>query len=160
MNREIQITIIGCAIIFASMGFVLYEMNYDKSDIQPEKIPKEITIPFKMDPPSSPLADSVPTINDNTVIEESTYDLKIPANNTTIPFGTIKGTINNPAEGHPVIIQFLRSLDGPPVHVAQVDLKDDDTFEYQFRVFSIDDGIITHFFSGDYIIKIFATVNK
>ncbi len=159
MNREIQITIIGCAIIFASMGFVLYEMNYDKRTIQPEKIPKEITIPHKFGPPPT-LLESVPTINNNTVIEESTFDLKIPTNNTTVPFGTIKGTVNNPAEGHPVIIQFLRSLDGPPVHIAQVDLKDDDTFEYQFRVFSIDDGVITNFFSGDYIIKIFATVNK
>ncbi len=156
MNREIQITIIGCAIIFASIGFVVYEMNYDQmTTIQPKKIKMTFD-----DPPfqSNSLPDSTQKTNDNTSIAKSTILLKIPTNNT-IPFGTISGIVNYPTVGHPVIIQFFRSLDDSPVHVAQVDLNDDNTFEYKFRLFSIDDGITTHFFSGDYFIKIFATVN-
>ena len=97
-------------------------------------------------------------INNNTSIEKSSITLNIPANNT-IPWGIIKGNVTNPAVGHPVIIQFFKSLDDSPLHVAQVNLNDDNTFEYKFRLLSIDDGITTHFFSGDYFIKIFKTVN-
>ena len=143
MNREVLITLIGCAIIFAGVGFFAYSMNIDDMN-KPEKNFSDSTQNIK--------------INDNTSIKKSTAVLKIPANNT-IPWGTITGTVTNPAVGHPVIIQFFKSLDDSPVHVAQVNLNDDNTFEYRFRVFSIDDGITTHFFSGDYFIKVFSTVN-
>ena len=159
MNREIQITIIGCAIIFAGLGFVVYGMNSDQmTKSQPEKIPQEITKPFE-DVPLQPniLPDSTQKTNDNTRIAESNIILKIPANNTT-PFGTITGTVDNPATGHPVIIQFFKSIDDPPDHVAQVDLNDDDTFEYKFRLFSIDDGKTTHMFNGEYYVLIFRTI--
>lgn len=156
MNREVLITLIGCAIIFAGIGFVVYVMNSDVTPSQQERIPKEITIPFE---DMSFQSDSLPPkTNDNTSIAESNFVLKIAANNT-IPFGTISGTVDNPTKGHPVIIQFFKSLQDSPVHIAQVDVMDDNTFEYNFRVFSIDDGVTTHILSGDYFIKIFTTVN-
>ncbi len=71
----------------------------------------------------------------------------------------MKGKINEPTQGYPVIIQFFKSVEEDPVHVAQVDVKGDDSFEYRFRVLSIDEGQITHFFEGDYIVKIFKVIN-
>jgi len=84
--------------------------------------------------------------------------LQIPEDNK-FPWGTVTGKVINPALGHPVIIKFYKSLDEIPVHIAQIDLNDDNTFEYKFRLFSIDDGITTHIFEGEYYIEIFKTVN-
>ncbi len=162
MNREVLITLIGCAIIFAGVGFFAYHMNTDQMHKpQVEKIPQRVTIPDdSMTKPEKNFSDSTQNIkiNDNTSIEKSTITLNIPANNT-IPWGVIKGDVTDPTIGHPVIIQFFKSIDDSPVHVAQVNLDDDDTFEYKFRLLSIDDGITTHIFSGDYFIKIFKTIN-
>lgn len=162
MNREVLITIIGCAIIFAGVGFFAYHMNTDQMHKpQVEKISQRVAIPdVPIANPEKNFSDSTQNIkiNDNTSVKKSTITLNIPTNNT-IPWGIIKGDVTNPAADHPVIIQFFKSLDDSPVHVAQVNLNDDDTFEYKFRLFSIDDGITTHFFSGDYFIKVFKTVN-
>ena len=162
MNREVLITLIGCAIIFSGVGGFAYHMNTnDNYKSQSEKIPQRVAIPDDIiTKPNEFVSDSAKNIktNDNTSIEKSTITLNIPANNT-IPWGIIKGDVTNPAEGHPVIIQFFKSIDDSPVHVAQVNLNGDNTFEYQFRLLSIDDGITSHFFSGDYFIKIFKTVN-
>ena len=162
MNREVLITLIGCAIIFAGVGFLAYNMNVDQMHKpQVEKIPQRDIIPDDTMPKlEKNFSDSTKNIkiNDNTSIEKSTITLNIPVNNT-IPWGIIKGEVTNPAVGHPVIIQFFKSINDSPVHIAQVTMNDDNTFEYQFRLLSIDDGITTHFFSGDYLIKIFKTVN-
>jgi hypothetical protein len=162
MNREVLITLIGCAIIFAGVGFFAYHMNTDQMHKpQAEKIPQQSIISDDTMPKiEKNFSDSTKhiKINDNTSIEKSTITLSIPANNT-IPWGIIKGAVTDPAVGHPVIIQFFKSLDDSPVHVAQVNMNDNNTFEYKFRLLSIDDGITTHFFSGDYFIKIFKTVN-
>ena len=162
MNREVLITLIGCAIIFAGVGFFAYHMNADQMHKpQVEKIPQRSIISDDMMPKlEKNFSDSTKNIkiNDNTSIKKSTITLSIPANNTT-PWGIIKGDVTDPAIGHPIIIQFFKSLDDSPVHIAQVNLNDDNTFEYKFRLFSIDDGITTHFFLGDYFIKVFKTVN-
>lgn len=147
MNKELQITIISCAIIFASIGFVVYDMNSNQITA-PQTMPNDMI--------NTP-ADKLSFSTQDTIIEQTTTYLNIPANNT-FPWGTIKGTVNNPAQGHPVIIQFFKSLDDSPVHVAQVDLKDDNSFEYKFRLFSIDGNVTSHIFEGDYQIKIFRTV--
>ena len=160
MNREVLITLVGCTIIFASIGFFAYSMNIDQMHKpQVEKISQQNTIPDDtMTESDETFSDSTQKTNDNIRIEKSTITLSIPVNNT-LPWGIIKGDVTDPAVGHPVIIQFFKSFDDSPVHIAQVRLNDDNTFEYNFRVFSIDDGITTHFFSGDYLIKIFMTVN-
>lgn len=97
-------------------------------------------------------------LDDEISLEKTVTTMSIPENNT-LPWGAVKGKVNDPSQGYPVIIQFFKSLDEDPIHVAQVSLKGDDSFEYKFRVLSIDDGEITHFFEGDYYVKIFKVVN-
>lgn len=97
-------------------------------------------------------------LDDEISLEKTVTTMSIPENNT-LPWGTVKGKVNDPSQGYPVIIQFFKSLEEDPIHVAQVTLKGDDSFEYKFRVLSIDEGKITHFFEGDYYIKIFKVVN-
>lgn len=72
--------------------------------------------------------------------------------------GIIEGKVKNPAPGYPVIVQFFKSLDEDPIHLAQIDLNDDNSFEYQFRLLSVEEGKTTHFFEGDYYVKIFKTI--
>ena len=97
-------------------------------------------------------------LDDELSLEKTVTTMSIPENNT-LPWGTVKGKVNDPSQGYPVIVQFFKSLEEDPIHVAQVTLKGDDTFEYKFRVLSIDDGKITHFFEGDYYVKIFKVIN-
>lgn len=97
-------------------------------------------------------------LDDDASLEKTVTVMNIPENNT-LPWGTVKGKINDPAQGYPVIIQFFKSAEEDPMHVAQVGIKGDGSFEYRFRVLSIDEGQTTHFFEGDYIVKIFKVVN-
>jgi hypothetical protein len=97
-------------------------------------------------------------LNDELSLEKTVTVMSIPENNT-LPWGTVKGKVNDPSQGYPVIIQFFKSLEEDPIHVAQVNLKGDDSFEYKFRVLSIDEGTVTNFFEGDYTVKIFKVIN-
>ena len=97
-------------------------------------------------------------IDDEVSIEKTVTVMTVPENNT-LPWGIVKGKVDDPASGYPVIIMFFKSLEDDPVHVAQVNLKGDNSFEYRFRVLSVDDGKITKFFDGDYYVKIFKVIN-
>jgi hypothetical protein len=97
-------------------------------------------------------------LDEDTSLQKTVTVMNIPENNA-LPWGTVKGKINDPTQGHPVIIQFFKSIEEDPVHVAQVDVKGDGSFEYRFRILSIDEGQTTHFFEGDYTVKIFKVVN-
>ncbi len=97
-------------------------------------------------------------LDDEISLEKTVTVMSIPENNT-LPWGTVKGKVNDPFQGYPVIIQIFKSVEEDPIHVAQVNLKGDDSFEYKFRVLSIDEGNITHFFEGDYTVKIFKVIN-
>ena len=100
------------------------------------------------------------TIDDDTTLEKTTAIMHVPQDNV-LPWGTVSGTITNPAYGYPVIIQFFESENQEiPVHVAQVDVKSDDTYEYKFRVrdVNLDTGIATNIFEGNYVVKIFKVV--
>ena len=97
-------------------------------------------------------------LDDDTSLEKTVTVMNVPEDNA-LPWGTVKGKINDPTQGHPVIIQFFKSIKEEPVYVAQVDVKGDGSFEYRFRVLSIDEGKVTHFFEGDYIVKIFKVIN-
>ena len=97
-------------------------------------------------------------LDDGTSLEKTVTMMNVPENNT-LPWGAVKGKVNDPAQGYPVIIQFFKSIEEDPVHVAQVDIKGDGSFEYRFRVLSVDEGQTTHFFEGDYVVKIFKVVN-
>ena len=164
MNNEIKITVIGCAIVFATIGiFVMNSMNPDQSMPQSEMIGerpqalKSIPDDSMKDLTKYPQT-TIIKLDDNLSLKKTIIALSISENNTH-PWGTIKGKVSNPAPGYPVVIQFFKSLEGNPIHVAQVDVKDDNSFEYSFRLLSIDEGKTTHFFEGDYYIKIFKTVN-
>lgn len=100
----------------------------------------------------------VTRLDDETSLEKTTLFMNIPETNT-LPWGAIKGKVSNPSQGYPVIIQIFKTDEDVPIHVAQVPLKGDNSFEYKFRLLSIDDGDITHFFEGDYDVKIFKVTN-
>ncbi len=97
-------------------------------------------------------------LDDERSLQRTITVMSIPEDNA-MPWGTIKGKVHDPVQGYPVIIQFFKSLEEDPIHVAQVKLKGDNSFEYRFRVLSVDDGKTTHFFEGDYNVKIFKVVN-
>ena len=83
--------------------------------------------------------------------------MSVPEGNT-LPWGFVKGKIAEPVERYPVIIQFFKGED--PVHVAQVDVKGDGSYEYKFRVRNVDEsGTAVDIFEGNYIVKIFKVVH-
>lgn len=101
-------------------------------------------------------------LNDKISLEKTTTTMSVPLGNT-LPWGTVSGTIDNPAYGYPVIIQFFNEDSGDePMHIAQVDVSADDTYEYKFRVRDMDlqSGQVTDVFQGDYTVKIFKVVNS
>lgn len=164
MKNEVTITIIACAVIFTGMGFLAFDtMNHktmipDKMEFKPSSSVDVLTnekysVKYLS---KNPQTTNTP-LHDGTTRVKTIVGMTIPENNTH-PWGFVEGTIDNPASGHPVIIQFFRSLDDIPIHIAQIDVNPDNSFNYRFRVLSIDDGITTHIFEGDYFVKIFKTV--
>ena len=89
------------------------------------------------------------------VLEKKTIPMHIAADNK-LPWGFVEGTVVNPVEGYPVIIQIYK--DGKPVHFAQTDVKEDGSYEYKFRVRNVDGDQVINIFQGDYTVKIFKTV--
>lgn len=101
---------------------------------------------------------TVTKIDDEKSLEKTVTVMSVPENNL-LPWGSVSGKVNDPVQGYPVIIQFFKSIEDDPIHVAQVDLKGDNSYEYRFRVLSIEGDTVTHFFEGDYQVKIFKVVN-
>lgn len=99
---------------------------------------------------------TITSINDEISLETTITTMSIPIDNT-LPWGSVHGMIADPAERYPVIIQFFKGED--PIHVAQVDVKGDGSYEYKFRVRSVDDGKVTNIFEGDYEVRIFKVIN-
>jgi hypothetical protein len=101
-------------------------------------------------------------INDETSLEKTTMAMNIPEDNT-LPWAYVDGVIENHAEGYPVIIQFFNEESGDdPLHVAQVEVNEDGSYEYKFRVRDLDleTGIATNIFEGDYVVKVFKVINS
>ncbi len=104
---------------------------------------------------------SIMPLNDEIYLQKTITTMSVPADNV-LPWGKVWGTVDNPAQDYPVIIQFFNEENGNiPVHVAQVSVNSNDTYEYKFRVRNIDleTGKATNIFSGDYTVKIFKVVN-
>lgn len=166
MDGEIKITIIVSIIIFASIGFFAMEtMNSVPLTKLPSKdiVEKIPTREYITDESAKNLKDiphiTLKKLDNNLVLESTTVAFNIPGDNTH-PWGYISGKVVNPAPGHPVIIQLFKSLEGDPIHLGQIDLNDDNSFEYKFRVLSINgDDVIRHY-KGDYFVKIFKTVKR
>jgi len=89
-------------------------------------------------------------------IEKTTMSLFAPSDNI-LPWGFVEGKIQNHVSDYPVIIQIYDS-DGDAVHFAQTNVEDDGSYEYRFRVLSINDNQVIKIFEGDYSVKIFKVI--
>ncbi|WP_237087719.1 MULTISPECIES: hypothetical protein [Nitrosopumilus] len=119
-----------------------------------------VVMVFATTPLSFAESQDIIPLDENKSLEKIVTKMTVPKDNT-LPWGTVRGTINNPAYEYPVIIQFFNEESGIiPVHVAQVGVNGDDTYEYKFRVRSVDSdsGKVTNIFEGDYTVKIFKVV--
>jgi len=75
-----------------------------------------------------------------------------------LPWGVVNGAASDYVERYPVIIQFYKGED--PVHVAQVDVKGDGSYEYKFRIRNLDlnTGEFVNIFEGNYTVEIFRVI--
>ena len=95
------------------------------------------------------------TADSNVQLEKSIVYMHIPADNK-LPFGSVWGKVINGAPGYPVVIQIYQN--GKPVHFAQVDLKNDGSYDYYFRIRDVEGDKVINVFQGDYAVDIFKTV--
>lgn len=102
-----------------------------------------------------PLEPQLVTDDQSVILEKKIISMHISEDNQ-LPWGFVEGKVINPAEGYPVIIQIYKN--GEPVHFAQTDVKEDDSYEYRFRVRNVDGDQVINIFQGDYTVKIFKTV--
>ena len=98
---------------------------------------------------------TVLSTNDGIQLTKTVVSMSISQDNT-LPWGFIEGTVDNHAEGYPVIVQIYQ--DGEPVHFAQTDVNEDGTYEYKFRARNIDGDNVVNVYEGDYEVKIFKSV--
>ena len=100
---------------------------------------------------------TVTPINEEISLEKTITTMNVPEDNK-LPWGTVIGDASDVAERYPVIIQFYKGED--PVHFAQVDAKGDGSYEYKFRVRSLDSnsGEFVNIFEGDYTVKIYKVI--
>jgi len=100
---------------------------------------------------------SIPILSDDrdVVLQQKVISMNIPEDNT-LPWGFVEGKVINSASGYPIVIQIYKNDE--PVHFAQTDVKEDGSYEYKFRVRSVDGDQVINIFQGDYTVKIFKTV--
>ena len=94
--------------------------------------------------------------HDNTQLLKTTIPMNIPSDNT-LPWASVYGTIENHVDGYPVIIQIYQN--GDAVHFGQTNVDDDGSYEYEFRVRSVNGDNVIKIFEGDYEVRIFKTIN-
>ena len=90
-------------------------------------------------------------------MKKTVTTMTVPSDNT-LPWGAVIGGASEYVERYPIIIQFYQGED--PVHFAQVDVKGDGSYEYKFRVQSLDlnTGETIKIFDGDYTVNIFRVI--
>ena len=100
---------------------------------------------------------TISPINEKLSLQETITTMNVPQDNK-LPWGIVKGAASDYVERYPVIIQFYKGEE--PVHVAQVDVKGDGSYEYKFRVKNVDNntGEVINIFEGDYTVKIFRVI--
>ena len=108
-----------------------------------------------MSPSFADSTTNVISTNNGVQITQTTVSMTIPSDNT-MPWGFVEGTVENYAEGYPVIIQIYQNDE--PVHFAQTDVNEDGTYEYKFRAKNIDGDNIVNVYEGDYEVKIFKSI--
>jgi len=102
---------------------------------------------------------TVTPINEKISMQKTVTTMIVPEDNT-FPWGFVKGEASDYVERYPVIIQFYKGEE--PVHVAQVDVKGDGSYEYKFRVRNVDNntGEVENIFEGQYTVKIFKVIHN
>ena len=98
---------------------------------------------------------SVLSTTDGIQLTKTVVSMSISPDNT-LPWGFIEGTVDNHAEGYPVIVQIYQ--DGEPIHFAQTDVNEDGTYEYKFRARNVDGNNVVNVYEGDYEVKIFKSI--
>lgn len=100
---------------------------------------------------------TVTPIDEKISLQQTITTMSVPQDNK-LPWGIVKGAASDYVERYPVIIQFYKGED--PVHFSQVDVKGDGSYEYKFRVRSLDSstGEFVNIFEGDYTVKIFRVI--
>ena len=93
----------------------------------------------------------------NFEVVKTTIPMYIPTENI-LPWASVSGIVENHANNHPVIIQIYQNDE--PVHFAQINVNDDGSYEYKFRVKTVNDDKIINIFEGNYEVRIFKTINK
>ncbi|AFS81215.1 hypothetical protein NKOR_06710 [Candidatus Nitrosopumilus koreensis AR1] len=112
--------------------------------------------------PSEIIADTsesttITPINEEISLKKTVTTMIVPEDNT-LPWGFVTGSPSEYVERHPIIIQFFDEGD-EMVHVAQVDVKGDGSYEYKFRVASIDEnGDVQKAFDGEYTVIIYRVI--
>jgi len=89
-------------------------------------------------------------------IEKTVVTLHASSDNT-LPWGFVEGKINNHVSDYPVIIQIYDN-EGEAIHFAQTNVEEDGSYEYRFRVLSMDNDEMIKIFEGDYTVNIFKVV--
>ena len=89
-------------------------------------------------------------------IEKTVVTLHASSDNT-LPWGFVEGKIANHVSDYPVIIQIYDN-EGEAIHFAQSNVEEDGTYEYKFRVMSVNNGKTIQIFEGDYTVNIFKVV--
>jgi len=102
---------------------------------------------------------TITSINEEISLQKTITTMIVPEDNT-LPWGFVEGAPSDYVERYPVIIQFFKGED--TVHVAQVDVKGDGSYEYKFRVRSVDNntGEVVNIFEGQYTVKIFKVIHN
>ena len=102
---------------------------------------------------------TVTPINEKISLQETVTTMSIPQD-SKLPWGAVIGAASDYVESYPVIIQIYKGED--PVHFTQVDVKEDGSFEYKFRVRNLDlsTGEFVNIFEGDYTVKIFRVISN
>ncbi len=133
-------SIIACASVIVTL-FVLFPSNASALIQTPE----EIT--------------TITPINEKISLEKTVTSMDIPKD-VFLSWGAVKGKASNYAERYPVIIQFFKGEE--PVHIAQVKVKGDGSYEYKFRIRNVDQTTdkIVDIFEGKYTVKIFRVIHN
>ncbi|MEE9339585.1 MAG: hypothetical protein V3U87_16040 [Methylococcaceae bacterium] len=166
MKNELTITIIACAVVFSGVSLLAFD-TINQQMITPVKDDRgpiifsdndilkteKYTVAYLSEHPQITRT----SLGDGTTQIKTLMGMTIPKDNT-LPWAFVEGTVANAAPGHPVIVQIFKSLDDVPIHVAQVDLDEANSFSYKFRVYSLIDGVANHLYEGDYFVKTFKVV--
>jgi hypothetical protein len=118
-----------------------------------------LIVPLNVSFAESQSTTTIVPLNDKLSLEETVLKMNIPADNV-FPWAFVEGKIKNHASDYPVIIQFFNKQSDDPIHIAQVGVEDDGSYEYKLRVRDVDLDTyhVTRIFDGEYTVKVFKVV--